>query len=163
MSEFTHFDESGQARMVDVGEKPVTERKAVARGRIRMQAETLQLIIGGDAKKGDVLGVARLSGIMAAKRTCELIPLCHPLRLTSVTVDFTPDTESSEIVILASVNARDRTGVEMEALVAVSTAALTIYDMCKSYDRGMIINDIRLLEKSGGKSGPYRDPNFSAK
>ena len=163
MSEFTHFDESGQARMVDVGEKPVTERKAVARGRIRMQPETLQLIIGGDAKKGDVLGVARLSGIMAAKRTCELIPLCHPLRLTSVTVDFTPDTESSEIVILASVSARDRTGVEMEALVAVSTAALTIYDMCKSYDRGMIIDDIRLLEKSGGKSGLYRDQSFSAR
>ena len=163
MSEFTHFDESGQARMVDVGEKPITERKAVARGRIRMQPETLQLIIGGDAKKGDVLGVARLSGIMAAKRTCELIPLCHPLRLTSVTVDFTPDTDSSEIVIMANVNARDRTGVEMEALVAVSTAALTIYDMCKSYDRGMIIDDIRLLMKSGGKSGLYRDQSFSAR
>jgi cyclic pyranopterin phosphate synthase len=163
MSEFTHFDQSGQARMVDVGEKPVTERKAVARGRIRMQQETLQLIIGGDAKKGDVLGAARLSGIMAAKRTCELIPLCHPLRLTSITIDFTPDTESSEIVIIANVNARDRTGVEMEALVAVSTAALTIYDMCKSYDRGMIIDDIRLLEKSGGKSGLYRDQSFSAR
>ena len=163
MSEFTHFDTSGQARMVDVGEKPVTQRKAVARARIRMQPDTLQLIIGGDAKKGDVLGVARLSGIMAAKRTCELIPLCHPLRLTSVTIDFTPDTDSSEIVIVANVNARDRTGVEMEALVAVSTAALTIYDMCKSYDRGMIIDDIRLLEKSGGKSGLYRDPNFSAR
>ena len=163
MSEFTHFDESGQARMVDVGEKPVTERKAVARGKIRMQSETLQRIIGGDAKKGDVLGVARLSGIMAAKRTCELIPLCHPLRLTSVTIDFTPDTDSSEIVILANVNARDRTGVEMEALVAVSTAALTIYDMCKSYDRGMIIDDIRLLMKSGGKSGLYRDQSFSAR
>jgi cyclic pyranopterin phosphate synthase len=163
MSEFTHFDESGQARMVDVGEKPITDRRAVARGSIRMQPETLQLIVGGDAKKGDVFGVARLSGIMAAKRTCELIPLCHPLRLTSVTIDFTPNTDSSEIVILASVNARDRTGVEMEALVAVSTAALTIYDMCKSYDRGMIINDIRLLEKSGGKSGAYRDPNFSAR
>ena len=163
MSEFTHFDESGQARMVDVGEKPITERKAVARGRIRMQPETLQLIIGGDAKKGDVLGAARLSGIMAAKRTCELIPLCHPLRLTSITIDFTPDTDSSEIVIIANVNARDRTGVEMEALVAVSTAALTIYDMCKSYDRGMIIDDIRLLMKSGGKSGLYRDQSFSAR
>jgi len=163
MSEFTHFDESGQARMVDVGEKPITERKAVARGRIRMQPETLQLIIGGDAKKGDVLGAARLSGIMAAKRTCELIPLCHPLRLTSITIDFTPDTDSSEIVIIANVNAWDRTGVEMEALVAVSTAALTIYDMCKSYDRGMIIDDIRLLMKSGGKSGLYRDQSFSAR
>jgi cyclic pyranopterin monophosphate synthase len=161
MSEFTHFDESGQARMVDVGEKPVTDRQAVARGRIRMQGETLQLIVGGDVKKGDVLGVARLSGIMAAKRTSELIPLCHPLRLTSVTIDFTPDTDLSEIVILAKVNARDRTGVEMEALVAVTTAALTIYDMCKSYDRGMAIDDIRLLEKSGGKSGLYRDLSFS--
>ncbi|MEJ2365082.1 MAG: cyclic pyranopterin monophosphate synthase MoaC [Deltaproteobacteria bacterium] len=160
MSEFTHFDESGQARMVDVGEKPITERQAIARGRVRMQPQTLQLIIEGDAKKGDVLGVARLSGIMAAKRTCELIPLCHPLRLTSVTIDFTPDTDSSEIVILAKVNARDRTGVEMEALVAVSTAALTVYDMCKSYDRGIIIHDIRLLEKSGGKSGLYRDQSL---
>ena len=147
--------------MVDVGEKPVTDRRAVAGGRIRMRGETLQLIVGGDVKKGDVLGVARLSGIMAAKRTSELIPLCHPLRLTSVTIDFTPDTDLSEIVILAKVNARDRTGVEMEALVAVTTAALTIYDMCKSYDRGMAIDDIRLLEKSGGKSGLYRDPSFS--
>ena len=163
MPEFNHFDDSGQARMVDVGEKPITERKAVARGRIRMQPSTLQLIVGGGAKKGDVLGAARLSGIMAAKRTCELIPLCHPLRLTSVTIEFTPDTDSSQIVILANVNARDRTGVEMEALVAVSTAALTIYDMCKSYDRGMIIDDIRLLEKSGGKSGLYRDQSFSAR
>ena len=163
MSEFTHFDESGQARMVDVGEKPSTDRRAVARGRIRMQPETLQLIVGGDVKKGDVLGVARLSGIMAAKRTSELIPLCHPLRLTSVTIDFTPDLDSSEIVILAKVNARDRTGVEMEALVAVTTAALTIYDMCKSYDRGMTIDDICLLEKSGGKSGLYRHPIFSTK
>ncbi len=161
MSQFTHFDESGQARMVDVGEKPVTDRKAIAMGRIRMQPETLQLIVGGEVKKGDVLGVARLSAIMAAKRTSELIPLCHPLSLTSVTIDFTPETDSSEIVILAKVNASDRTGVEMEALVAVSTAALTIYDMCKSYDRGMSINDIRLLEKSGGKSGLYQDPNFS--
>ena len=163
MSEFTHFDESGQARMVDVGEKPVTDRKAVARARIRMQPETFDLIAGGDVKKGDVLGVARLSGIMAAKRTSELIPLCHPLRLTSVTIDFIPDRDSSEIVILSQVKARDRTGVEMEALIAVSTAALTIYDMCKSYDRGMVIDDIRLLEKSGGKSGLYRDPSFSAK
>ena len=163
MSELTHFDESGRAQMVDEGEKPVTDRKAVAGARIRLQPETLELIVGGDVKKGDVLGVARLSGIMAAKRTSELIPLCHPLRLTSVKIDFTPDTDSSEIVIIAKVNARDRTGAEMEALVAVSTAALTIYDMCKSYDRGMIINDIRLLEKSGGKSGPYRDPSFSAR
>ena len=160
MSELTHFDESGQARMVDVGEKPVTDRRAVARGRIRMRGETLQLIVGGDVKKGDVLGVARLSGIMAAKRTSEFIPLCHPLSLTSVNIDFTPDTEKSEITITATIQARDRTGVEMEALVAVSTAALTIYDMCKSYDRGMTIDGIRLLEKTGGKSGDYRDSSF---
>ena len=160
MSGLTHFDESGQARMVEVGTKSVTERKAVAKGAIRMQPETMQLVVGGDVKKGDVLGVARLSGIMAAKRTSELIPLCHPLRLTSITIDFNPDPDTSEIIIQATVNAKDRTGVEMEALVAVSTAALTIYDMCKSYDRAMIINDIRLLEKSGGKSGNYRAPTF---
>jgi cyclic pyranopterin phosphate synthase len=109
----------------------------------------------GDVKKGDVLGIARLGAIMAAKRTSELIPLCHPLRLTSITVDFMPRTETGEIVIVATVKANDRTGVEMEALVAVSTAALTIYDMCKSYDRGMIIQDLQLVEKSGGKSGDY--------
>lgn len=160
MSHLTHFDESGQARMVDVGDKPVTDRNAVAKGRIRMKPETLKLVVGGEVKKGDVLAVARLSGIMAAKRTSELIPLCHPLRVTSITIDFTPDSETSEIIILATVNAKDRTGVEMEALVAVSTAALTIYDMCKSYDRAMIIDDIRLLEKTGGKSGHYRDPSF---
>ena len=160
MSELTHFDESGQARMVDVGTKAVTERRAVARGKICMQPATFQLIIESDVKKGDVLGVARLSGILAAKRTSDLIPLCHPLRLTSITVEFTPDSDKSEIMIQATVNAKDRTGVEMEALVAVSTAALTIYDMCKSYDRGMVIDDIRLLEKSGGKSGHYRDSTF---
>jgi cyclic pyranopterin phosphate synthase len=160
MSQLTHFDESGRARMVDVGAKSATERQAIATGRIGMQPETLKLIIEGDVKKGDVLAVARLSGIMAAKRTSDLIPLCHPLRLTGITIDFTPDTDSSEVTILATVKANDRTGVEMEALVAVSTAALTIYDMCKSYDRGMIISDIRLLEKSGGKSGHYRAPNL---
>jgi cyclic pyranopterin phosphate synthase len=160
MSKLSHFDESGQARMVDVGEKPISHRHAVAGGRIRMRPETLQLAIGGDTKKGDVLAVARLSGIMAAKRTSDLIPLCHPLSLTSITIDFTPDADAAEINILAKVNANDRTGVEMEALVAVSAAALTIYDMCKSYDRGMIIDDIRLLEKSGGRSGHYHAPNL---
>ena len=160
MSQLTHFDESGRARMVDVGAKSVTERQAIAMGRIVMQPETLKLIVEGDVKKGDVLAVARLSGIMAAKRTSDLIPLCHPLRLTSITIDFSPDADSSEVTILATVKANDRTGVEMEALVAVSTAALTIYDMCKSYDRGMIISDIRLLEKSGGKSGHYRASNL---
>jgi cyclic pyranopterin phosphate synthase len=146
--------------MVDVGEKAVTDRKAVGLGSIRMQPETLRLVIQGDVKKGDVLAIARLSGIMAAKRTSELIPLCHPVRLTSITLDFTPDTEESQITIHASVTAKDRTGVEMEALVAVSAAALTIYDMCKSYDRSMVIDDIQLLEKTGGKSGDYRNPNF---
>ena len=160
MSEFTHFDESGRARMVDVGDKSVTERQAIATGRIGMQPETLKLIMEGDVKKGDVLAVARLSGIMAAKRTSDLIPLCHPLRLTSITIDFTTDTDSSEVTVMATVKANDRTGVEMEALVAASVAALTIYDMCKSHDRGMIISDIRLLEKSGGKSGHYRAPNL---
>jgi cyclic pyranopterin phosphate synthase len=160
MSQLTHFDESGRARMVDVGAKSVTERQAIAVGRIVMQPETLKLIVEGDVKKGDVLAVARLSGIMAAKRTSDLIPLCHPLRLTSITIDFSPDADSSEVTILATVKANDRTGAEMEALVAVSIAALTIYDMCKSYDRGMIISDIRLLEKSGGKTGHYRAPNL---
>jgi cyclic pyranopterin phosphate synthase len=160
MSQLTHFDESGRARMVDVGAKSVTERQAIAVGRIVMQPETLKLIVEGDVKKGDVLAVARLSGIMAAKRTSDLIPLCHPLRLTSITIDFSPDADSSEVTILATVKANDRTGAEMEALVAVSIAAMTIYDMCKSYDRGMIISDIRLLEKSGGKSGHYRAPNL---
>ena len=158
MSELTHFDESGQAQMVDVGEKQVTERQATAQGRIIMKPETFRLITEGDVKKGDVLAVARLSGIMAAKRTSELIPLCHPLRLTSIKIDFTPKANTPEITILATVKANDRTGVEMEALVAVSTAALTIYDMCKSYDRGMVISDIHLFEKSGGKSGHYRAP-----
>jgi cyclic pyranopterin phosphate synthase len=156
MSKLSHFDESGQARMVDVGEKQITERLAIAEGRIGMKAETLRLITEGDVSKGDVLAVARLSGIMAAKRTGELIPLCHPLRLTGITIDFMPGYDPAEINILATVKANDRTGVEMEALVAVATAALTIYDMCKSYDRGMIISDIRLLEKHGGKSGHYR-------
>jgi cyclic pyranopterin phosphate synthase len=146
--------------MVDVGAKSPTERRAVAVGRIHMQPETLQLITSGGVAKGDVLGVARIGGIMAAKRTSELIPLCHPLRLTGLTIDFTPDPQSSAIAIRATVTADDRTGVEMEALVAVSVAALTIYDMCKSYDRGMRIECIQLAEKSGGRSGHYRAPGF---
>jgi len=141
--------------MVDVGSKAITARVAKARGRICLQGETLKLIMAGDVSKGDVLGIARLSGIMAAKKTSELIPLCHPLRLTSISVDFVPKTETGEIVIEATVKTHDRTGVEMEALVAVSTAALTIYDMCKSYERGIIIQEIQLVEKSGGKSGDY--------
>ena len=160
MSELSHFDDSGQAQMVDVGAKSITERKAVAVGRIRMKPETLQLIIGGDVKKGDVLAVARIGGITGAKRTSDLIPLCHPLRLTSINIDFAPDTDAAEIKIKATVKANDRTGVEMEALVAVSAAALTIYDMCKSYDRGMTISDLTLVEKRGGKSGHYRAADF---
>jgi cyclic pyranopterin phosphate synthase len=142
--------------MVDVGAKSPTERRAVALGRIHMQPQTLELITSGGVAKGDVLGVARIGGIMAAKRTSELIPLCHPLRLTGLTIDFTPDPQSSAISIRATVKANDRTGVEIEALVAVSVAALTIYDMCKSYDRGMRIEAIRLVEKSGGRRGHYR-------
>jgi cyclic pyranopterin phosphate synthase len=160
MSQFTHLDESGRARMVDVAAKPSTERRAVAGGRIRMEPETLELITAQGLEKGDVLGVARIAGIMAAKKTSELIPLCHPLRITSVAIDFVPDDGASEISIRATVWAKDRTGVEMEALTAVAVAALTIYDMCKSRDRGMAIHDIHLLEKSGGKSGHYRAPGL---
>ncbi|MBW1980504.1 MAG: cyclic pyranopterin monophosphate synthase MoaC [Deltaproteobacteria bacterium] len=156
MEQFTHIDEHGQAHMVDIGDKPSTERIAVASGRIRMRPETLEQITSFEVSKGDVLGVARLAGIMAAKKTSELIPLCHPLRLSNVTIDFTPDRPKSEIVVQAMAKALDRTGVEMEALVAVSIAALTVYDMCKSYDRDMQILSIQLLEKRGGKSGHYR-------
>jgi len=160
VSKLSHFDEAGRARMVDVGAKAPSERRAVAVGRIHMQPQTLELITSGEVAKGDVLGVARTGGIMAAKRTSELIPLCHPIRVTSLAIDFTPDPQSSTISIRATVKADDRTGVEMEALVAVSVAALTIYDMCKSYDRGMRIEAIQLIEKSGGRSGHYRAPEF---
>jgi cyclic pyranopterin phosphate synthase len=158
MAKLSHFDEAGRARMVDVGDKPVTERQAVASGRISMQPETLALIVSGAVKKGDVFGVARVAGIMAAKRTSELIPLCHPLTLSSINLEFRPDEAAGAIVIRATVKARDRTGVELEALVAVSTAALTLYDMCKSYERGMVIGEIQVVEKSGGRSGHYRGP-----
>ncbi len=156
MTEFTHFDDKGQALMVDVGEKDVTLREAVARGEVRMQPETLNLILEGRAKKGDVLGVARLAGIMAAKKTPDLIPLAHPLPLTSVRIEFSPDREQSLIEIEARVKVAARTGVEMEALTAVACAGLTIYDMCKAVDRSMIISDIRLMEKSGGRSGHFK-------
>ena len=156
MGKLSHFDDAGRARMVDVGAKAATERRAVAIGRIHMQPETLELITSGGVAKGDVLGVARTGGIMAAKRTSELIPLCHPIRVTSVAIDFTPEPASSAVSIRATVKASDRTGVEMEALVGVSVAALTIYDMCKSYDRAMRIDAIQLVEKSGGRSGHYR-------
>ncbi len=156
MAEFTHFDEKGQALMVDVGEKDVTVRVAVARGEIRMNPDTLKLILEGRAKKGDVLGVARLAGIMAAKKTPDLIPLTHPLPITSVKLEFFPDAERSLIEVEATVKVTARTGVEMEALTAASVAALTIYDMCKAVDRAMVISEIRLMEKSGGRSGHFK-------
>lgn len=151
----THINEQGQAKMVDVGQKQDTERLAVARGCVVMQPETLQLIIEGNLKKGDVLTVAQLAGVMAAKRTSELIPLCHPLLLTHIDVNCTPNPETNSVEIEATVRLRGKTGVEMEALTAVSVAALTIYDMGKAVDREMQITDIRLAHKSGGRSGTY--------
>ena len=154
----THFDERGAARMVDVGDKAETHRVAVAGGSIRMRAETFELVRSGTAKKGDVLGVARVAGIQAAKRTSELVPLCHPVPLTSVSVDFTLDEAGARVECRATVECTARTGVEMEALTAVQVALLTIYDMCKAVDRGMVMEGIRLLEKRGGKSGDYVAP-----
>jgi cyclic pyranopterin phosphate synthase len=156
MSHLTHLDDQGQARMVDVGVKDETEREAVAAGRVRMRRETLALLRAGDLPKGDVLGTARIAGIMAAKRTPDLIPLCHPLLLTHVGIEFAYDEETPAVKITATVRCRGRTGVEMEALTAVSVAALTIYDMAKAVERGMVIEGIRLLEKRGGKSGEWK-------
>jgi len=155
MTRLTHFDATGAAAMVDVGAKPETQRSATAKVRVVMQPETLALIRAGDAKKGDVLGVARLAGIMAAKRTADLIPLCHPLALTSVTVDLAPSGEDT-VEITATVRLTGRTGVEMEALTAASVAALTVYDMVKAADRGMRIEGLRVVAKSGGKSGDFQ-------
>ncbi len=155
MSSFTHFDEKGQAAMVDVSDKAETERVATATGSVIMEKATLARILGGGVKKGDVLSVARLAGIMGAKRTPDLIPLCHPLALTSVSVELTCDPRRSAVDITATCKLKGRTGVEMEALTAVSVAALTVYDMVKAVDKGMHITDIRLLHKSGGKSGTY--------
>ena len=152
----SHIDAAGEARMVDVSEKPATERTAVAEGRVIMSAATLDLIMSGNAKKGDVLGTARIAGIMAAKRTAELIPLCHPLALSKVTVDITPDPVLPGCLVRASVKVTGPTGVEMEALTAVSVACLTIYDMIKAVERGVRIEAIHLVEKLGGKSGHYR-------
>jgi cyclic pyranopterin phosphate synthase len=161
MAELSHFDEHGASRMVDTSAKQETDRIARASAVVRMQPATLKLIRDGGAAKGDVREVARLAGIMAAKKTSELIPLCHPLPLTSVTMDFA--FEGDELLrIEASVRVIARTGVEMEALTAVSVAALTVYDMCKAVDRGMTIERIRLEEKSGGKSGPFRQPDAPA-
>ncbi len=153
---FTHFDEKGRAVMVDVGEKDITVREATAGGEILMEPKTLDLILEGRAKKGDVLGTARLAGIMAAKKTPDLIPLTHPLPLNSVKLDFVPDKGKSLIQIQARVRVTARTGVEMEALTAVAVAGLTVYDMCKAVDRTMVLSNIRLLEKSGGRSGLFR-------
>ncbi|MGF6255814.1 cyclic pyranopterin monophosphate synthase MoaC [Ensifer sp. LBL] len=152
----THIGGSGEANMVDVGDKTETVRIAVAEGHVRMKAETLTLILEGDAKKGDVIGTARLAGIMAAKQTANLIPLCHPLMLTKVTVDITPDPTLPGLRVEALAKLTGRTGVEMEALTAVSVACLTIYDMAKAADREMEIGGIRLVSKSGGRSGDYR-------
>ena len=155
MVRLTHFDAEGKAAMVDVSDKDVTERTATARGSVIMKPETLALITGGEVKKGDVLSVARLAGIMGAKRTPDLIPLCHPLALTSVKVELSADPDRNAVDITATCRVAGRTGVEMEAMTAVAVAALTVYDMCKAVDRGMTLTDIRLVHKSGGKSGVY--------
>ena len=156
MSKLTHLNESGEARMVDVGDKNVTVREACAEGLIRMQPQTLKLIIEGGHKKGAVLAVARVAGIMAAKKTAELIPLCHTIPLSAIVIDLTPDDAQSVVHCRATARTQAQTGVEMEALMAVEIALLTIYDMCKAVDRGMTITDICLVSKSGGKSGDWR-------
>ena len=156
MPKLTHIGPGGQARMVDVSHKTATERIAVAEGRVTMTPETLDVVLRGDAKKGDVLGVARIAGIMAAKRTSELIPLCHPVPITNVAVEIAADRGACALTVRATAKINAQTGVEMEALTAVAVACLTIYDMAKALDRGMCIEGIRLTEKSGGKSGHYR-------
>jgi cyclic pyranopterin monophosphate synthase len=155
MTGLTHFDANGRAHMVDVGEKAETQRVAIATGTIRMQGATLSKILSGTATKGDVIGIARIAAIQGSKRTGELIPLCHPIALTRVAVDFVTDQESSSVRCTATAETVGRTGVEMEALTAVSVGLLTIYDMCKAVDRGMCIEGIRLLEKKGGRSGHW--------
>ncbi|MBO4981199.1 MAG: cyclic pyranopterin monophosphate synthase MoaC [Lachnospiraceae bacterium] len=155
MSGFTHFDEQGNAIMVDVTDKAVTERTAVASGCIRLSSQVFDIIRNGTAKKGDVLGTARIAGIMAAKRTSDLIPLCHPLMLTKVTIDFSLEEATNSIQCICTVKLSGKTGVEMEALTGVSVALLTIYDMCKAVDRGMELGEIHLVEKMGGKSGHF--------
>jgi len=156
MSKLTHFNSEGDAHMVDVGNKDASHRVAVAAGTITMQAETLALIESGGHKKGDVLGIARVAGIMGAKRTADLVPLCHPLMLTRVEVDLQAYADPPRVECRATVETRGQTGVEMEALTAVQVALLTVYDMCKAVDRGMTIDAVRLLEKAGGKSGTWR-------
>jgi len=156
MTKLTHLNESGEAHMVDVGGKPATAREAVAEGRIRMQPATLRLILAGGHKKGDVLAVARVAGIMAAKKTAELIPLCHPIVLTRVEIELVPDEKQNAVLCRALTATTGPTGVEMEALTAVQVALLTIYDMCKAVDRGMTITDVGLVSKTGGKSGTWQ-------
>ena len=155
MNKLSHLDAQGNAHMVDVSAKDVTSRSATAKARVEMLPETLALILDGKARKGDVIATARIAGIMAAKKTHELIPLCHPLLISKVAVEFVPDEASSSIEVTATVKVEGKTGVEMEALTACSIACLTLYDMCKAVDRGMRINDLRLAEKSGGKSGHF--------
>lgn len=156
MGKLTHFDEEGRARMVDVSEKPPTQREAIAAGSVYMKPETIRLIKDRLISKGDVLGVARVAGIMAAKKTPDLIPMCHPLNITSVNIDFDVDENKNKIDIKTTARITGQTGVEMEALTATSVAALTIYDMCKAVDKDMVISDIMLLEKRGGKSGEFK-------
>ena len=156
MPQLTHFNESGEAHMVDVGNKAITDRVAVTEGYIEMQADTLRLIAEGGHKKGDVLAIARIAGIMAAKKTADLIPLCHPLPISHVSVDFQIETERQRIRCQCTVKTTGQTGVEMEALTATQIALLTIYDMCKAVDRGMVIESVQLLEKAGGKSGHWQ-------
>ena len=156
MGDLTHVDDQGRARMVDVSDKPSTERIAVAQGRIVMQAATLNLALSGTGKKGEVRAVAEIAGVMAAKRTSDLIPMCHPLAISSVKVEVEPSTDGSGLEVTARVKTTGPTGVEMEALTAASVAALTVYDMCKSVDRGMRIEALRLVHKAGGKSGEFR-------
>ncbi len=156
MTELTHFNQAGEAHMVDVGDKAITQRTAITEGYITMQAETLTLITQGQHKKGDVLGIARIAGIMASKKTAELIPLCHPLPLTHVEIELTANPQKNHIHCQTTVKTNGQTGVEMEALTATQIALLTIYDMCKAVDRGMVIQSIQLLEKAGGKSGHWQ-------
>ncbi len=158
MSGLTHFDGAGNARMVDVGAKPVTERRAVAAGRVLMAPDTLAMVTAGTAKKGDVLAVARLAGIMAAKKTADLIPLCHPMALSAVDLDLSAQAAPPSVTVTATVKTTGQTGVEMEALTAVTVACLTVYDMLKAVDRAMVIEAVRLTHKSGGKSGTYEAP-----
>ncbi|MEW8507296.1 MAG: cyclic pyranopterin monophosphate synthase MoaC [Candidatus Thiodiazotropha sp.] len=155
MTDFTHFNAAGEAHMVNVGDKPQSKRRAITEGRIAMQPQTLSMILEGSHKKGDVLGVARIAGIMAAKKAAELIPLCHPLSLTKVEIELTPEASENSIHCRSHVETVGQTGVEIEALCATQITLLTIYDMCKAVDRGMVMSDIRLLEKSGGKSGKW--------